>query len=163
PVAVIGDGKLGQLIARAAQARDYIPHLFGKNESKLRLAAQQGIRTCSSTTVPERRYRTVIECSGKQSGLQKALEIIEPKGTVIMKSTFAGKSEINFADVVINETSLIGSRCGRFESAVEMLEKKAIDVESLISAEFTLDQGIEAFQYAEKPGVLKVLLRIGPE
>jgi threonine dehydrogenase-like Zn-dependent dehydrogenase len=161
-VAVIGDGKLGQLVARVIATTGCNPVLIGKHSDKLKLAAGAGIKTIGLNSLrieAGSRYDYVIEASGSPGGLQLALDLVRPRGAIILKSTFHGSMELETWRIVVNEISVIGSRCGRFERALELLESRRIDVEPLIAAEFELIDGLAAMTAAQRPGTLKVLLK----
>lgn len=165
-VAVIGDGKLGQLIARVLARTGCYLVLIGKHIGKLELAAGAGVNTQdagSFSVGPSERFDFVVEASGSPSGLGLALQIVRPRGTVILKSTFHGAVEIDTSRIVVDEISLVGSRCGRFEDALKLLASGALDLEPLIAGSYSLDQGIEAMQEAARPGTLKVLICTQPE
>lgn len=160
-VAVIGDGKLGQLISRVIETVGCDLTLIGKHAGKLELAARAGIKTVGLDALditPASRFDFVIEASGSASGLRLALDLVRPRGAVILKSTFHGAVELDTSRIVVNEISVIGSRCGRFENALRLLETGKVDVEPLIAREFKLADGVEAMAEAERPGTLKVLL-----
>jgi 2-desacetyl-2-hydroxyethyl bacteriochlorophyllide A dehydrogenase len=162
-VAVIGDGKLGQLIARVMMTTGCDLTMIGKHTDKLRLAATDGIRPIELDKLkpdPARRFDFVIEASGAASGLKLALDLVRPRGAIILKSTFNGAVSLDTWRIVVDELSMIGSRCGRFDSALRLLETGAVKVESLIADEFPLSDGVAAMQRAQTPGVLKVLLKI---
>jgi 2-desacetyl-2-hydroxyethyl bacteriochlorophyllide A dehydrogenase len=159
-VAVLGDGKLGLLIAQVLQAHGAQVHLFGRHTDKLRIAAKAGIATeAVSTRLPERAYRWVVDATGSPEGLHSAVAMCEPRGTLIMKSTVHGTVTIDTAPVIVNEITLVGSRCGRFEPAIRLLRAGKINVRDLISDQFPLERAPEAFRQAARKGVLKVLLR----
>lgn len=161
-VAVIGDGKLGQLIARVLATTGCDLVLIGKHADKLQLAADAGIATIELAKFkadPNHRFDFVVEASGASAGLQLALDLVKPRGTIILKSTFHGAVQLDTARIVVDEISIIGSRCGRFEKALSLLEAGKVNVEPLIAAEFPLAAGVTAMQQAEKAGKLKVLLR----
>lgn len=155
-VAIVGDGKLGLLCAMAlAPLR---PLLVGKHPEKLALA--RGLETA---TVPEARRRgrvfdVVIEASGAASGFELALDLLRPQGTLVLKSTFHGATPIDAARIVVEEIRVIGSRCGRFAPALDLLARGAVDVGALISEVVSLDHAEHAMRRAATPGVLKVLL-----
>jgi threonine dehydrogenase-like Zn-dependent dehydrogenase len=100
----------------------------------------------------------VIDCTGSAAGFELALQIVRPRGVVVLKSTVAGKNALNLAPVVIDEVTIIGSRCGPFKEAIRALAQKQIDVVSLIHRRMKLEQGVEAMQLAGRAGVLKVIL-----
>lgn len=162
-VAVIGDGKLGLLCAQAlvltSPARLL---LIGKHSNKLLIAARRGIETATLGEVEgkmTRAFDLVVEASGSASGFQLALDLLRPRGTLVLKSTFQGETRVATARIVVDEISVIGSRCGRFRPALELLERGAVDVESLISEEYPLTDGVRAIERATAGGVIKVLLR----
>ncbi|MGH9841591.1 MAG: MDR/zinc-dependent alcohol dehydrogenase-like family protein [Blastocatellia bacterium] len=160
-VAVIGDGKLGQLIARVLATTGCDLTLIGKHAGKLELAAKAGIQTTALgdlTIDPASRFDRAIEASGSAAGLRLALDLVRARGTIILKSTFHGGVTLNTARIVVDEISVIGSRCGRFEKALALLEAGKVDVESLIAGQFDLADGVAAMAEAARPGVLKVLL-----
>ena len=160
-VAVLGDGKLGQLIARVIRITGSDLILIGKHMGKLELAAKAGIKTVLLDNLkvdPAMPFDYVVEASGSAKGLQLALDLVRPQGTVILKSTFHGDVTLDTSRIVVNEISVIGSRCGRFEKALELLETGQVEVESLIASEFKLMDGVAAMAEAALPGVTKVIL-----
>ncbi len=159
-VALLGDGKLGLLIAQVLQAHGARVHLFGRHREKMRLAEKSGVTTdLLPKKLPKRTYRWVVDATGSAEGLRGAVTMCEPRGTVIMKSTVHGLVTIDTAPAIVNEVTLVGSRCGRFEPAIRLLASGKINVANMISDEFTLDRAPEAFARAATKGVLKVLLR----
>lgn len=159
-VAVIGDGKLGLLCAQALALTEAPVLLIGKHPEKLAIAARRGIDTATADSVRRARdFDVVVEASGSSSGFGLALDLTRPRGRLVLKSTFHGATEINAAQIVVDEISVIGSRCGRFAPALELLERRAVDVESLISKIYPLDQGVRAMERAGQRGVLKVMLK----
>jgi threonine dehydrogenase-like Zn-dependent dehydrogenase len=161
-VAVLGDGKLGQLIARVLATTGCQLILIGKHADKLELAAQSGIQVMPLAQLPlppVQRFNFVVEATGSAQGLQLALELVRPCGTIILKSTFHGVVPLDTARLVVNEITLLGSRCGRFERALALLARNQVNVEALIASEFPLTEGVAALREAQRPGVLKVLLR----
>jgi len=159
-VALLGDGKLGLLIAQVLQAHGARVHLFGRHREKMRLVEKSGVTTeLLPKKLPERAYRWVVDATGSAEGLRAAVTMCEPRGTVIMKSTVHGLVTIDTAPVIVNEITLVGSRCGRFEPAIRLLASGKVNVADLISDEFSLDHAPEAFARAATKGVLKVLLR----
>lgn len=161
-VAVIGDGKLGLLCAQALALTGAPVLLVGKHPEKLDIAGRRGIETATLDKVKgrTRAFDVVVEASGASSGFELALDLLRPRGTLVLKSTFHGAASINAARIVVDEISVIGSRCGRFAPALELLRGHAIDVESLISEELPLSDGVRAMERATAPGVIKVLLRM---
>ena len=157
---VLGDGKLGLLVAQVLAQAGYAVTSIGKHEEKLRTLRKSGVRVRLVERVGALRADVVAECTGTAGGLQAALAIVRPRGTVFLKSTVAGQASLDLAPAVINEVRIQGSRCGRFEPAIAALAAKRVDVSALVSAECPLERGVEAFQRAAAPGVLKVLLRV---
>ena len=162
-VAVIGDGKLGLLCAQAVKALTAASvTLIGRHENKLDIARARGVET---TRLEELRddlaqtFDVVVEASGAASGFALAVRLTRPRGTLVLKSTFHGATEIDAARIVVEEISIVGSRCGRFAPALELLARDAVDVASLVTEEFPLADGVRAMQRATESGVLKVLLR----
>ncbi len=157
--AVRGDGKLGLLVAQVLQASGLRAHQFGRHAEKLRIAAQAGVTTeIRGEHLPEAEYRWVVDATGSPAGLRDALRMVEPRGTVILKSTVHGEIPLDTAPVIVNEITLVGSRCGRFEPALDLLQLGAVDVRSMISERMPLAKAPAAFEHAAKGGVLKVLL-----
>lgn len=155
-VAIVGDGKLGLLCAMALARLG--PLLVGKHPEKLALA--RGIET-ASVALARRRGRAfdvVIEASGDVSGFELALDLLRPQGALVLKSTFHGTTPVDAARIVVDEIRVIGSRCGRFAPALELLARGAVDVGPLISEVVSLDHAEDAMRRAAAPGVLKVLL-----
>jgi threonine dehydrogenase-like Zn-dependent dehydrogenase len=161
-VAVIGDGKLGLLCAQVIGTTGADVTLVGKHDSKLAIAKRRAIetKTISEVNNLSRHFDVVVEASGSPSGFALALDLLRPRGVLVLKSTFHGSTEMNAARIVVDEISVVGSRCGRFAPALELLKSNAVDVESLISDEFSLAAGVRAMARAAEPGVLKVLLRV---
>ncbi len=157
-VAVLGDGKLGLLIAQVLHAHGCRVHQFGKHPDKLRISSARGISTeIIGNNLPVAEFPYVVDATGSPAGLRKAVAMVEPRGTVIMKSTIHGEVALDAAAIIVNEVTLIGSRCGRFEPALALLERGVIDVESLVSERLPLHMAPAAFARAAQP-VLKVLL-----
>jgi threonine dehydrogenase-like Zn-dependent dehydrogenase len=160
-VAVIGDGKLGLLCAQALALSSKRVLLVGKHASKLRIAAARGIETATieQTKGLEREFDVAVEASGAESGFALALALLRPRGVLVLKSTFHGKTPVDAARIIVDEISVTGSRCGRFAPALDLLRAGAVDVESLISEEYALTDGLRAMERATERGVIKVLLR----
>ncbi|MGI9167314.1 MAG: MDR/zinc-dependent alcohol dehydrogenase-like family protein [Pyrinomonadaceae bacterium] len=160
-VAVIGDGKLGLLCAQTIALTGAPVLLIGKHSGKLRIAERRGIETATSSQVAKRKreFDVVVEASGSGSGFAVALDLLRARGVLVLKSTFHGTTSLASSRIVVDELSIIGSRCGRLAPALDLLKKGAIDVDSLISEEYLLRDGVLAMERAGKKGVLKVLLR----
>jgi len=160
-VAVIGDGKLGLLCAQVVALTGAPTLLVGKHRTKLRIAERRGIETATPKQAIKRKreFDVVVEASGAAPGFALALDLLRPKGTLVLKSTFNDTTEIDAARIVVDELSIVGSRCGRFKPAIDLLSKGGVDVDSLISEEYSLARGVHAMQRAGTRGILKVLLR----
>ena len=166
-VAIIGDGKLAQLIIRVLATTGCEITVVGKHDEKLEFARSLGARllmlkdlSVESLGVESDQPDVVIEASGSASGLPLALKLVRPKGIIVLKSTHFGETPVEMFPAVVNEVTIVGSRCGRFAPALELLSSGAVDVLPLISAQFPLDEGLLAFQSALEPATLKVLLDI---
>lgn len=159
PIAVLGDGKLGLLVAQVFHANRLEVHLYGKHPKKLAVAASAGVNSRRiSSRQPSAVYDWTVEATGSPQGLTQAVRMTKPQGTVILKSTIHGAVTLDMAQVVVNEITLVGSRCGRFPPALQLLDSGQIQVESMISARMPLSKAPQAFAAAARKGVLKVLL-----
>jgi threonine dehydrogenase-like Zn-dependent dehydrogenase len=162
-VAVIGDGKLGLLCAQALKVLTGASvTLIGRHQSKLDIAARRGVdvlKTDELSSSFDRAFDVTVEASGSPTGFETALRLLRPRGTLVLKSTFHGKMELDAAPIVVDEIQVVGSRCGRFQPALELLRSRAVEVEALINEVFPLSQGVRAMERAAAPGGLKVLLR----
>src|SRR6266496_1713299 len=165
-VVILGDGKMGQLAAQVLTLSGCEVMMVGKHEEKLALAEKRGVGTyvlddaTSFTLEHGRRADVVVECSGSAQGLEMAMRLVRPRGSIILKSTVAAKSTLHLAPIVIDEIRVQGSRCGPFAPALRALSQKLVDVRPLISARYGLDEGLAAFEYAGQKGVLKVLVQV---
>jgi threonine dehydrogenase-like Zn-dependent dehydrogenase len=159
--AVIGDGKLGLLCAQVLRTTGAGVILIGKHQSKLEVAKRCGIETTLNEEAGRhaRKFDVVVEASGSSSGFDLALNLVHPRGVLVLKSTFHGATEVDAARIVVDEISVVGSRCGRFAPALDLLAAGAVDVESLVSEEFKLADGLQAMARASQAGVMKILLR----
>lgn len=160
-VAVIGDGKLGLLCAQVLGTTGAALTLIGKHANKLQIVRGRNIETMLSDNAKQRKgeFDVVVEASGSASGFGLALNLLRPRGVLVLKSTFHGATEIDAARIVVDEISVVGSRCGRFAPALQLLRSRAVDVESMISEEFKLADGVRAMARAADSGVMKILLR----
>jgi threonine dehydrogenase-like Zn-dependent dehydrogenase len=157
-VAVLGDGKLGLLVALVLNAHGYIVHQFGRHEEKLRIAAAAGVVVEAAAPPPTAAYDWVVEATGTADGLRAAASAARPRGTVILKSTVHGLVGIDTAPIVVNELTLVGSRCGRFETAIPLLDHALIPTGEMIAGRYELKDAPRAFEHAARRGTLKVLL-----
>ncbi|MGB7233836.1 MAG: zinc-binding dehydrogenase, partial [Candidatus Acidiferrum sp.] len=163
--AVLGDGKLAQLIAlvlRTALARVV---MYGKHERKLALARRAGIKTkkvsgdASDLIRIKESYGLLVEATGSPGGFALAQQMTEPRGTLVLKSTFHGAAPIETWPIVVKELSVIGSRCGPFDKALEMLASRKVDPTPLVNKTFPLKEARAGMRFAQRPGVMKVLLK----
>ncbi len=157
-VCVLGDGKLGLLCAQVLHLTGCDLLTVGRHTNKLEILHRRGIATATDPNSIHGQFDVVVDCTGHASGFDLARRLTRPRGTLVLKSTFHGGQDMAFAPIVIDEISIVGSRCGPFVPALRLLEKKLVDVDSLISAEYPLTRGIEAFERAVAPGVIKVQL-----
>ncbi len=158
-VAVLGDGKLGLLIAQVLSLCGLKVEHFGRHPEKLRISKKAGVRTrLAGNSLPRAAYQIVVEATGSAEGLKQAIQMVEPRGVVVLKSTVHGDVPLDTAPVVVNEITLLGSRCGRLEPALRVIESGKLRLDEMISARFPLNEAPAAFQKAVEPGVIKVLL-----
>ena len=164
-VAVIGDGKLGLLCAFSLSLKTKNLVLIGKHREKLAHEKEKGrdfgVFITSEIKKLERRFDVVIEASGSETGFATALDLVRSRGKIVLKSTFHGTPHWEASRVVVDEITIVGSRCGRFQPAIDLLASKKVCVDDLISEEFGLDEGVKAMNVAANKGVLKVLLNMG--
>ncbi len=159
-VLVQGDGKLGLTTALTLNAFNYDVTLVGKHQNKLDIAKAQGVKTILLDDLdvkPE--WEVVVEATGSISGFETAMALTKPRGTLVLKSTVAGSKEFNLAPIVINEITVLGSRCGQFKPALRLLENNRIDFKSFISGIYSVDDAIEAFEKNKDKDTLKVLIK----
>ncbi len=162
--AILGDGKLAHLIALVLQAAGTHVVLYGKHENKLVHARKAGIATkkirgdASDLKKVKESYRLVVEATGSPTGLTLAQHMTEPRGTLLLKSTFHGAASVETWPIVVKEITVVGSRCGPFSKAIALLRSGKVDPTPLISCTFPLEDAPQAIAYAQKRGVLKILL-----
>jgi threonine dehydrogenase-like Zn-dependent dehydrogenase len=161
-VAIIGDGKLGNLCAQSLSLKSENIFFIGKHKEKLSLVKNRNIESVLLVDAKklEKDFDVVVEASGAESGFDLAMDLLKPRGKLVLKSTFQGASKWQAWRVVVDEITIVGSRCGRFAPALELLKNKSIDVENLISEEFFLSNGVKAMRHAEQNGVMKVMLSV---
>jgi threonine dehydrogenase-like Zn-dependent dehydrogenase len=163
---VIGDGKLAQLIARVLRAAGVRVVMIGKHASKLRLARLAGVKTArvgSPRASHSNEFSLTVEATGSPSGLALAQRITVPRGTLVLKSTFHGAAKVETWPIVVKELTVLGSRCGPFPRALELLGSGRVDPRPLISRVFPLKDAAKAIRYAQQPGVMKVILNPGQD
>ena len=158
-VTVLGDGRLGLLVAQVLRNAGCPVRLVGKHPDKLALCEKWNIRSRPlADIVPRHDQDVVVECTGSPLGFDLAMQMVRPRGTIVLKSTLAASRPMNLAPLVVDEITVIGSRCGPFRQAIAALAEKRVDVASLIHRRMKIEQGVDAFELAAQPGVLKVLL-----
>ena len=159
-VVVLGDGKLGLTTALTLSAQGLDVTLIGKHQNKLDIAKNQGVKTqLLQDTKIENIYDVVVEATGSVSGFETSLSLVKPRGVLVLKSTIATGKELNLAPIVINEITVLGSRCGQFPPALNLLAKHRIDFKPFISAVYSIDDAIEAFEANKSKEILKVLIK----
>lgn len=160
-VTVLGAGRLGLLIAQVLRTTGCRLQVVARSEKSLHFLDRKGIQSISVDQVaPKLDQDVVVEASGSADGFNLATKLVRPRGTLVLKSTYAGPAQLDMAPIVVNEVTVLGSRCGPFTDAIQALARQEIDVESLISRRLPLDRGIEAMQLAADSANIKVLLRM---
>lgn len=159
-VVVLGDGKLGLTTALTLHAQGLDVTLIGKHQNKLDIASAQGVKVQLLQDLSVRNvYDVVVEATGSVSGFETSLALVKPRGVLVLKSTIATGKELNLAPIVINEITVLGSRCGQFPPALKLLENNRIDFKPFISAIYNVDNAIEAFEANKSKETLKVLIK----
>lgn len=163
--AVLGDGKLGQLIALVLRTAVPRVTMYGKHEKKLALARRAGLKTkkvsgsAADLEQVKENFALVVEATGSPGGFALAQHMTEARGTLVLKSTFHGAAPMETWPTVVKELTVVGSRCGPFAKALALLRSGTIDPTPLITRAFPLKEAAEAIRFAQKPGVMKVLLK----
>lgn len=157
-VVVIGAGKLGQLVAQTLAQTGCRLLVVGRSPRPLGLLAARGIATAGYLELEPRAADLVVECTGNPDGLELARKAVRPRGTIVLKSTYHGKAEVDLARFVVDEITLVGSRCGPFAPALELLARGSVDPSALVAARYPLADAPAAFEHAARPGTLKVLV-----
>ena len=159
-IAVIGDGKLGNLCAQSLALKSRNLLLVGKHKEKLAPLKARNIESVllENALKLNKSFDVVVEASGSESGFSLALDLLKPRGKLVLKSTFHGAAKWQAWRIVVDEITIVGSRCGRFQPALDLLENKSVSIESLISEELPLSEGVKAIERAEQKGVMKVIL-----
>ena len=158
-VLLIGAGRLGQLIAQTLALTGCNLRVVARHGRQQELLAARGIRIISEEEVQPWRWDIVVEATGSPGGFSLARQAIRPRGALVLKSTYKGEMNVNFSSIVVDEVNIIGSRCGPFEPALRLMESKQVDPTVLIDSEFSLNDGLKAFERAAESGVLKVLIK----
>ena len=163
-VAILGDGRLGLLVAQVLHNAKAQVTVIGKHGWKLDLARGWGMKVASFNDegIPARSFSVVVEATGSPAGLDHAFRLVTPRGTIVMKSTFHGPAQFDTSKLVVDEITLLGSRCGDFRRALELLARGRVRVQHLVSKTFPLEAGLQAFEYLNNTSCLKVLLAPAP-
>jgi threonine dehydrogenase-like Zn-dependent dehydrogenase len=157
-VVVIGAGKLGHLVARTLAATGCDLLVVGRSARPLELLSSAGLRTGPAEALPERQADVVVECTGNPEGLEVARRAVRPRGTIVLKSTYHGKTSLDMAPLVVDEITLVGSRCGPFAPALKLLARGTVDPRPLVDGRYPLSDAVAAFERAARPGTLKILV-----
>ena len=157
-VVVIGAGKLGHLVAQTLAVTGCELLVVGRSPRPLSLLAARGIRTATAAGIEPRAADLVVECTGHPDGLELARHAVRPRGTIVLKSTYHGKAQVDLARFVVDEITIVGSRCGPFAPALELLASGRVDPRPLLEARYPLADAVTAFEHAARPGTLKVLV-----
>lgn len=161
-VAVLGTGRLGLLVTQVLALEAGRLTVIGRNPRTLALCRRRGLETVSiDQLTPSPDYDVVVECTGSPGGLQLAMRLCRPCGTIVLKSTYAGSAGVNVSPITVDELHVVGNRCGNFPRALELLEKNRVDVDELASEIYPLEQGGAAIKAAARPESIKVLLEPG--
>ncbi|UCH80996.1 MAG: alcohol dehydrogenase catalytic domain-containing protein [Nitrospiraceae bacterium] len=159
-VCVLGDGKLGMLVSQVLASTGCDLIVSGHHREKLSILDEMDIKTTRNVPLMHFQFDIVVDCTGSKTGIETALDIVKPKGTVVVKTTSAKKGNVDLNKVVVNEITLMGSRCGPFPPAIKAISERHVDLYPMVSRKFPLEDGIKAFQYASQRGSLKVLIEI---
>ncbi len=160
-VFVLGDGKLGLLISQVLRLTGCDLVLLGKHKNKLSIVERMGVKTATPEKLPETEADLVVECTGNPNGYNLAKRLVRPSGIIVAKSTYHQSLELNWSEIVVDEITIIGSRCGPFAPAIRLLEKGLIDTDSLITAKYSFEEVLRAFERARDSEAIKILVRIG--
>lgn len=157
-VAVLGPGRLGLLIAKVLTLSGYDVMVLGRSERSLDLPQQWQLNTALTQDLADNHYACVVDASGCAAGFAQALRILKPRGNLILKSTFSAKEPLDLSKIVVAELNVLGSRCGPFDKALAVLQRKSIPVETMIDGRYALKDYQAAFEHAAQTGVRKILL-----
>jgi threonine dehydrogenase-like Zn-dependent dehydrogenase len=159
-VLIVGAGRLGQLIAQTLALTGCDLHVVVRHTYQHQILAARGIFTLNEEQIVHRSYDLVIEATGSPNGFALARAAVRPRGVFVLKSTYAGDLTTNFSSIVVDEITLIGSRCGPFQPALRLFETEKIDPHPLITARYPLSDGLAAFKHAAQSGIFKILLEV---
>lgn len=159
-VLVLGAGRLGQLIAQVLALTGCELRVVALHPNQQQLLANRAIPFMENLSITDGKYDVVVEATGSPAGFSSACQVIRPRGCLVLKSTYAGNIQVRLSPLVVDEVTVVGSRCGPFAPALRLIEERRVDPTPLIVARYPLDQSIQAFEYASQPGVLKVLIEM---
>ena len=159
-VLLVGAGRLGQLIAQTLALTGCDLHVVVRHSYQKEILSARGIPSIAEESIQPKKWDVVVEATGSPDGFNLARRAIRPRGTLVMKSTYKGNMNVNFSSIVVDEITVLGSRCGPFEPALRLLEKREVDPSVLIADQYKLGDALKAFDKAAQAGVLKVLLEI---
>ena len=159
-ILVLGDGKLGLTTALTLNAHNLDVVLVGKHQNKLDIAKAQGVKTVLLNDLKQEKYDVVVEATGSASGFETSMSLTKPRGVLVLKSTVASGKELNLAPIVIDEITVLGSRCGQFAPALRLLKNNRIDFTPFISGIYPIEKALEAFEANKSKESLKILIRI---
>lgn len=158
-ILILGDGRLGAIVALAMRAEGYAPVVAGHHREKLEQLASLGLATAAESELRDS-FDVVVDCTGSSAGFERALALVRPRGMLILKSTAAAGANLNLAPVVVNEIHVMGSRCGRFAPALNALVSGKFDPRPLITHTVAFDDALNAFETAAQKSSFKTLLRM---
>lgn len=160
-VSVVGTGKLGLLVAQVLASKRCRLIAVGRNPATLTMCDKLGIQAVHVNELEAKQDQDlVVECSGSPRGLEVAMQLVRPRGTIVLKSTCAEPASLNLASIVVNEVNVLGSRCGPFPEAINALARRAVEVRLLISRVFPVEQALQALDASTSPENLKILLHL---
>jgi threonine dehydrogenase-like Zn-dependent dehydrogenase len=160
PVAVIGPGRLGMLVGQVVALGGAEVTMLGRSCQSLQLANSLGLKTAFVDATRSSQFPLVVDCTGSAQGLEQALRLARPRGTVVLKSTYDGLAAISLTKAVVDEIQIVGSRCGPFAPALRLLQTARVNVVAIIDACYPIEQALAAFAHAGSPGIRKVLLKL---
>nr|HDO80395.1 alcohol dehydrogenase [Candidatus Bathyarchaeota archaeon] len=158
-VYVLGDGRLGLLASQVIRLHGCDTLLIGKHPEKMDVARRLGVKTASYTELPKEKADMVVECTGNPQGISIARTLVKPRGVVVAKSTYNQQAPVDYSAIVVDELSIIGSRCGPFPPAIRLLQHGLVQVKPLVTSQYPLERGMEAFKHAEDRKAIKILLK----
>lgn len=162
-VLVLGAGRLGQLVAQVLSLTGCDLRVAARYPSQQELLSARGVMQINSREIGRHNFDVVIEATGSSQGFETACQAVRPRGTVVLKSTYAGDITANFSPLVVDEVTVVGSRCGPFSPALRLLEEERVDPLTMIMGRYQMDEAMVAFHQAGQPGILKVLISPTPD